>query len=108
MLWGCAQTNGVHITRHGFLARRHPQCLTWVWGWSRVLQIVWVSPSLRSSVPPLLFPSTLLKSLAPPRRRSWPALQKWTRVKLSEAHGDLRLHAGGLEFALKVTRHGMT
>ena len=39
------------------------------------------------------------------KRRSWPALQKWTRAKLSEAHGDLRLHAGGLEFALKVKRH---
>eukprot|EP00903_Cladosiphon_okamuranus_P006136 g6039.t1 len=31
---------------------------------------------------------------------SWPALDKWTRDKLSKAHGDLRLHAGGLEFAL--------
>ncbi|CAM9976017.1 unnamed protein product, partial [Scytosiphon promiscuus] len=32
---------------------------------------------------------------------SWPAVQKWTRRQLSAAHGDLRLHAGGLEFALK-------
>eukprot|EP00752_Nemacystus_decipiens_P007525 g6725.t1 len=31
---------------------------------------------------------------------SWPALHRWTRDKLSSAHGDLRLHAGGLEFAL--------
>lgn len=36
-------------------------------------------------------------------RNSWPALQEWTQGKLSAAHGDLRLHAGGLEFALKVT-----
>lgn len=35
---------------------------------------------------------------------SWPALDKWTRDKLSTAHGDLRLHAGGLEFALKVRK----
>ncbi|CAM9578770.1 unnamed protein product [Ectocarpus sp. 12 AP-2014] len=32
---------------------------------------------------------------------SWPALEKWTRSRLSAARGDLRLHAGGLEFALK-------
>ncbi|CAM9281999.1 unnamed protein product [Ectocarpus sp. 6 AP-2014] len=32
---------------------------------------------------------------------AWPALEKWTRSRLSAAHGDLRLHAGGLEFALK-------
>ncbi|CAN0160260.1 unnamed protein product, partial [Hapterophycus canaliculatus] len=31
---------------------------------------------------------------------SWPAIKKWTRRQLSAAHGDLRLHAGGLEFAL--------
>eukprot|EP00904_Undaria_pinnatifida_P004790 jgi/Undpi1/1440/HiC_scaffold_11.g04831.m1 len=32
---------------------------------------------------------------------SWPALREWTRDKLLMAHGGLRLHAGGLEFALK-------
>ncbi|CAB1105438.1 unnamed protein product [Ectocarpus sp. CCAP 1310/34] len=35
------------------------------------------------------------------QRGDWPALEKWTRSRLSAAHGDLRLHAGGLEFALK-------
>lgn len=37
------------------------------------------------------------------REASWPAIRRWTQDKLSAEHGDLIVHAGGLEFALKVS-----